>query len=148
MQYAEGQIGRIFVLRLEEGERLNETLEAFARQKGLARGLAFYLGGAADGSAVVVGPDEERHDGLIPLIHTLVGAQEVLAVGTLFPDDAGNPVLHMHAAAGREGRATVGCTRAGVDCWLVGEVVLLEIEGPDARREKDPVTGFQLLRVS
>jgi predicted DNA-binding protein with PD1-like motif len=53
----------------------------------------------------------------------------------------------MHAAAGREGRATVGCTRAGVDVWLVGEVVLLEIVGPEARRRKDPKTGFQLLTV-
>jgi predicted DNA-binding protein with PD1-like motif len=53
----------------------------------------------------------------------------------------------MHAAAGREGRATVGCTRAGVDVWLVGEVVLLEIVGPEARRRKDPETGFQLLTV-
>jgi hypothetical protein len=85
MQYAEGKIGRIFVLRLEEGERLNDTLEAFARNHAIPRALAFYLGGAADGSRVVVGPDEERHDGIIPLIHTLVGSQEVLAVGTLFP---------------------------------------------------------------
>ena len=53
----------------------------------------------------------------------------------------------MHAAAGREGRATVGCTRAGVDVWLVGEVVLLEILGTAARRQKDIETGFQLLAV-
>jgi len=53
----------------------------------------------------------------------------------------------MHAAAGREGRGTVGCTRAGVDVWLVGEVILLEILGAQARRQKDPATGFQLLTV-
>ena len=49
----------------------------------------------------------------------------------------------MHAAAGREGRATVGCTRAGVDVWLVGEVVLLEILGaerPGGRKTRRP--GF------
>ena len=77
----------------------------------------------------------------------LPGSQEVLALGTLIIDETGAPVLHMHAAAGREGRATVGCTRAGVDVWLVGEVVLLEILGTDARRRKDPETGFQLLTV-
>jgi predicted DNA-binding protein with PD1-like motif len=77
----------------------------------------------------------------------LQGSQEVLALGTLIADETGAPVLHMHAAAGREGRATVGCTRAGVDVWLVGEVVLLEIVGPEARRRKDPKTGFQLLTV-
>ncbi len=89
----------------------------------------------------------ERTDAVVPLLHTLQGSQEVLALGTLIPDEAGEPVLHMHAAAGREGRATVGCTRAGVDVWLVGEVVLLEILGPEARRQKDPQTGFQLLTV-
>jgi predicted DNA-binding protein with PD1-like motif len=147
MQYSEGSLGRIFVLRLEEGERLNETLEAFAREQKMQRGLAFYLGGAATGSRVVVGPEANRGEAIIPLLHTLEGAQEVLALGTLFPNEAGDPVLHMHAAAGREGGATVGCTRAGVNVWLVGEVVLLEILGAAARRRQDPKTGFQLLRA-
>ncbi len=146
MQYSEGKLGRIFALRLEEGDRLNETIEAFALKQGIQRGLAFYLGGAADGSHLVVGPDAERHDAIVPLIHTLVGTQEVLALGTIFPNEAGEPVLHCHAGAGREGHASVGCTRAGVDVWLVGEVVLLEILGMAGQRLKDPQTGFQLLR--
>jgi predicted DNA-binding protein with PD1-like motif len=138
MRYTEGRMGRVFVLRLED---------AFARDHKLAHALAFYLGGSATGSRVVVGPDANHPDRVVPLVHLLSGSQEVLAIGTLAPDDAGAPVLHMHAAAGREGRATVGCTRAGVDVWLVGEVVLLEILGPAARRLKDPETGFQLLTV-
>jgi predicted DNA-binding protein with PD1-like motif len=147
MQYTEGMIGRVFVLRLEDGERLNDTLEVFAKEQHLQHALAFYLGGSATGSKVVVGPDAGRADAIVPLIHMLQGSQEVLALGTLMPDEAGAPVLHMHAAAGREGRATVGCTRAGVDVWLVGEVVMLEIVGTEARRRKDPETGFQLLTV-
>lgn len=148
MKHAQGAIGRIFVLRLEDGDLLNDTLEAFARDHGVQRGLAFYVGGSADGSRVVVGPDATRDDAVIPLVHVLAGAQEAFAVGTLFPDADGKPALHMHAASGREGTATVGCTRAGVQTWLVGEVVLLEITGTEARRELDPGTGFQLLSVS
>ena len=148
MRYTEGRMGRVFVLRLEDGERLNDTLEAFAREHHLAHALAFYLGGSATGSKVVVGPDANRPDAVVPLIHRLAGSQEVLAVGTLVPDEAGAPVLHMHAAAGREGGATVGCTRAGVQVWLVGEVVILEILGTAARRRQEPATGFQLLQVS
>ena len=147
MKYTQGAIGRIFVLRLEDGDLLNDTLEAFARDHEVRRGLAFYLGGSADGSRVIVGPDETRGDGIIPLVHVLAGAQEAFAVGTIFPDAAGEPVLHMHAASGREGEATVGCTRAGLQTWLVGEVVLLEILGTDARRELDKDSGFQLLAV-
>jgi predicted DNA-binding protein with PD1-like motif len=54
----------------------------------------------------------------------------------------------MHAAAGREGKAVVGCTRAGLEAWLVGEVVLLEISGIGGVRQKDPKTGFQMLQFS
>ena len=70
----------------------------------MAHALAFYLGGSATGSQVVVGPDANRHDAVVPLVHMLSGSQEVLALGTLIVDEAGAPVLHMHAAAGREGR--------------------------------------------
>ncbi len=147
MQYSEGRFGRVFILRLEEGERLNDSIEAFAREQKLSHGLAFFLGGSADGSKVVVGPEADQ-DKIIPMIHALKGEQEVLALGTLIPNESGEPVLHMHAAAGREGRATVGCTRAGVDVWLIGEVVLLEILGAAAaKRQKDPATGFQLLQI-
>jgi uncharacterized protein len=147
MQYREGRLGRVFILRLEDGERLNDTIENFASEQKLSHGLAFFLGGSGDGSKVVVGPEAGRAD-IIPMIHALQGSQEVLALGTLIPNESGEAVLHMHAAAGREGKATVGCTRAGVDVWLIGEVVLLEILGAEAaRRQKDPATGFQLLKI-
>ncbi len=148
MQYREGRLGRVFVLRLEEGERLNDTLESFAREQGVQRAMVIYLGGAGDGSRMVVGPEDPRAGTIVPMLFSLAGAQEVLAVGTLFPNEEGDPVLHMHAAAGREGRAHVGCTRAGVDVWLVGEAVLLEILSDAGQRRKDPATGFQLLQVT
>ena len=147
MQYSEGRLGRIYILRLEDGDRLNDTIEDFARERQISHGMAFFLGGSGDGSKVVVGPEANRKD-IIPMIYPLRGSQEVLAIGTLIPNEAGAPLLHMHAAAGREGQATVGCTRAGVDVWLIGEVVLLEILGIEAaQRKKDPATGFQLLRI-
>ena len=148
MQYGEGRLGRVFVLRLEEGEALNATIESFAREHGIEGAMVLYLGGARDGSRVVVGPEAGRGEAVVPLVYALRGIQEALAVGTLFRSEAGDPVLHMHAAAGREGGATVGCTRAGVEVWLVGEVVILEILGSGARRLRDPQTGFQLLQIS
>jgi predicted DNA-binding protein with PD1-like motif len=148
MQYAEGRLGRVFVLRMDEGERLNDTIEAFAREHAVQRAMMIYLGGARDHSRMVVGPEEPQGATIVPMVFSLTGAQEVLAVGTLFPNEEGAPVLHLHAAAGREGRAHVGCTRAGVDVWLVGEVVLLEILGDAGQRRKDLATGFQLLQVT
>jgi predicted DNA-binding protein with PD1-like motif len=147
MQYSEGKVGRIFVLRLEEGDLLPDVIEGFAAAHGLASAMALYIGGAQDRSRLVVGPEEGHAEAIIPMVHTLRGIQEVLAVGTLFPDEAGNPVLHMHAAVGREGGATVGCTRAGVEVWLVGEVVLLEILEVRGLRKKTQGTDFKLLEL-
>jgi predicted DNA-binding protein with PD1-like motif len=146
MQYQEGSIGRVFALRLEEGDRLPDTLEAFAREQNLEAAMVIYVGGAKGGSRLVVGPDALRPDAIVPLVHSLTGIQEVLAVGTLFPDEQGEPVLHLHAATGREGNATVGCSRAGVEVWLVGEVIILEILGTKGRRRPEPPSGFSLLQ--
>jgi predicted DNA-binding protein with PD1-like motif len=148
MKSSQGSIGRVFILRLEDGDVVNQTIEEFARNEGVSRALAFYLGGSAAGSRLVVGPDAACDDAIVGLVHVLTGApREVLAVGTLFPDESGEPSLHMHAAAGREGNATVGCTRAGLETWLVGEVVLLEILGTKARRTVDSGNGFDLLTL-
>jgi predicted DNA-binding protein with PD1-like motif len=146
MQYQEGSIGRVFALRLEDGERLPDSLEAFAREKRIEAAMVIYVGGAKGGSRLVVGPDAARPEAIVPLVHTLAGIQEVLGVGTLFPNEQGDPVLHMHTATGREGDATVGCSRAGVEVWLVGEVIILEILGTRGRRRPEPPSGFNLLQ--
>ncbi len=147
MRYEEGQLGRIFVIRLESGERIPDVIENFAREKGVQRAMAILLGGIDDGSRMVVGPKAGLGQEIVPLVHTLAGIQEILGVGTLFPDEDGHPVLHLHGASGREGGASVGCTRAGVTVWLVGEVILLEIVGSHAVRKKDPQSGLKLLHV-
>lgn len=145
MQYSEGNLGRIFTLRLETGDRLPDTIETFALEHGVREAMAIFVGGAAGTSRVVTGPEENGGEEIIPIIHAMNGRQEVLGVGTLFPDKSGEPVLHMHAALGREGNATVGCVRAGVDVWLVGEVIILEIIGTGGMRMKE-ASGFELLQ--
>ena len=148
MQYSEGTVGRIFALKLETGERLPDAVVGFAREHAVRSAMVMFVGGAGATSRLVVGPEENRGDDVIPIIHTLGGIHELVAMGTLFPDENGHPELHMHAAAGREGAATVGCTRAGVDVWLIGEVILLEICGVGVFRKKDPKTGMQVLQFS
>lgn len=148
MQYSEGKMGRVFFLRMGEGDRLPDSIEDFALEHGIRAGWVTYIGGAASGSRVVVGPEENRLDTIVPMLHTLKGHQEVLAVGTLFPDESNRPILHLHGAMGREGGASVGCTRAGVEVWLVGEVVIVEILGAEGVRRKDPQSGLSLLDLS
>jgi predicted DNA-binding protein with PD1-like motif len=72
---------------------------------------------------------------------------EAAAVGTIFPDERGRPSLHMHASCGRRAEARTGCVRAGVDVWMIGEVVVIELLECRAVRKRDPATGFALLEV-
>jgi predicted DNA-binding protein with PD1-like motif len=145
MQHSEGQIGRVFALRLEHGERMPEVLETFAAEKGIRSGLAIMVGGADDGSKLVVGPEDGNVLPAAPMVTALSGAHEVAAVGTLFPDEEEKPVLHMHAACGRERDTITGCIRAGVNTWHVLEVILIEVTGLEAARLPDAKTGFHLL---
>lgn len=145
MRYSEAGLGRVFVIRLEDGDRLPETIESFAREKNLFRGLCILIGGAGGGSRIVVGPEDGEVIPPVPMILPLSGVHEVAGVGTIFPDESGNPSLHLHAAFGRGEQVRAGCVRPGVDVWKIGEVVILELTGSSSQRKKDPATGFSLL---
>ncbi len=146
MQYSEGQIGRVFAIRLEHGERMPEALEQLAADKGVQSGLAIMVGGADEGSRFVVGPEDGTTMPPVPMVNMLSGVHEVAAVGTLFPNEEGRPALHMHAAFGRGDGTQSGCIREGIVTWQVLEIILLEVTGFDAARVPDAETGFSLLQ--
>ncbi|RJP67582.1 MAG: DNA-binding protein [Candidatus Abyssobacteria bacterium SURF_17] len=145
MKFSQGEIGRVFVMRLEDGDKLPQTIEDFAAQQGVSSAMCVLVGGIDDGGTIVVGPRDRTTMPPEPMLFKLKGVHEVSAVGTLFPDAQGRPRLHMHAALGREGNTHTGCIRPGVDIWKLGEVVLLEILNSTAVRRKDPATGFEVL---
>jgi len=144
MQYSEGKIGRVFTLRLDAGERVPDCIEQFAKEHDIKTAHCTMLGGI-DGGNIVVGPEDGNTSPITPMLHTINGAHEVAAVGTLFSDEEGTPVLHMHAALGRDGKTRTGCIRPGLDVWLVGEVIIFEILETDMLRKTDKKSGFKLL---
>ena len=146
MKFTTAKIGRVFILRLEDGEILHETVEAFAREQGIRAAALIVLGGADEGSKLVVGPAEARSSPVVPMEHILAGTCESTGVGTIFPNAEGKPVLHMHIACGRKDSTVTGCVRRGVKVWQVMEVILWELNGTDAKRVLDPATGFELLQ--
>lgn len=145
MKYSEGKVGRIFVIRLEDGDRMPDAIESFARENNVLRGMCILVGGIKDGGNIVVGPKNGDSLPPQPITFRINGVHEIAGVGTVFPDDEGNPRLHMHASLGREGKTSTGCIRPGIEVWKVGEIVLLEIKENPARRKKDSQTGFELL---
>ncbi len=146
MKVSEGRTGRVFVIRLEDGDRLPECIEQFAEQQGVSVAHVVLVGGIGEGQ-VVVGP--RRSDAMPPepMLLPVDGAHETVGLGVLAPDADGKPVLHLHAALGRSGQTTTGCLRPGVATWLVGEAILYEILDAKATRLHDDVSGFDLLTV-
>ncbi|MGA1843347.1 MAG: PPC domain-containing DNA-binding protein [bacterium] len=145
MRYAQATQGRTFVIRLEDGDVVHEAIEGFAREHSIGAAALIIIGGADCGSRLVVGPEEGRASPVVPMEHTLQNVCEVAGTGTIFPDEQGKPVLHMHMACGREASTVTGCVRRGVKVWHIMEVILFELKDTKAVRAFDPETGFQLL---
>jgi predicted DNA-binding protein with PD1-like motif len=146
MKAAEGKIGRVFVLRLDDGDIVPGCIEKFAAEKAIKCGHVVLIGGIGGGN-IVSGPKKSSEMPPDPLYLPVDGAHEVVGAGIIAPDKDGRPVLHIHAALGRAGKTLTGCLRPGVSTWLVGEAVIYEILGADVKRLPDKDSGFDLMEV-
>lgn len=145
MMYSEAKQGRVFVIRLEDGEIIHEKVETFAKEHSIKAAALIAVGGIDKDSRLVVGPKEGRAKPVLPMEHVIKDVCEISGTGTLFPDSAGNPVLHMHMACGRSAETITGCIRKGVKVWHVLELVLWELTDTNSARLPDKETGFELL---
>lgn len=147
MKVGEGNIGRVFIIRLEDGDMLPACLEEFARKKKIKNGFVLLVGGIGSGQ-IVVGPryaDEMPPD---PMLVPIDSVHEIVAIGVLAPDEDDKIGLHIHGTLGRSGQAKTGCLRPGVSTWLVVEAIMYEITGINARRVLDKKSGFELLEIN
>lgn len=141
MQYTEGQIGRIFVVRIDDGEDMLISLRQFISDKSIQAGSILFLGALMNGR-MVTGPE----DPVIPPVPHFVlfeGGWEVFGVGTIYPGEGG-PHIHYHASVGRSGHALTGCLREKAITYLIVEAVIMEFTGLSARREFDKKTQVHL----
>ena len=141
MQYTEGQIGRIFVVRIDDGEDMLISLRQFISDKSIQAGTILFLGALMNGR-MVTGPE----DPVIPPVPHFVlfeGGWEVFGVGTIYPGEGG-PHIHYHASVGRSGHALTGCLREKAITYLIVEAVIMEFNGLSARREFDKRTQVHL----
>jgi len=145
MKFSQARTGRVFVLRLEQGEVIHEVLERFVAEHGIQCAAVTMVGATDHGSQLVVGPRDGKALPIVPLRHLLTDVHELTGVGTIFPDGNGRPTLHAHVSVGREGGAATGCIRGGMVVWNIVEVILLELTDCTAKRVLDPLTGFELL---
>lgn len=145
MKYSEAKLGRVFVVRLEQDEILHEVIEKFASDKKINAATCIALGAADKGSRFVVGPEDGDARPVVPMEYLLREAHEIAGTGTIFPDEEGRPMLHMHLATGRQGSTITGCVRKGVKVWQIIEVIIFELLDTEALRKKSEPSGFYVL---
>ena len=140
MQYTEAKLGRVFYLRVDNGEDLLEELENFITEKKIASGFIHLLGALREGSIVtgrkvtVLPPD--------PIYDVYEGGWEVLGLATI-TQGGGKPHIHLHASVGRGRETLTGCLREKAMTYIIVEAVIIEFVGGIFRRS-DPVTGLDL----
>jgi len=145
MKYSEAKQGRIFVIRLEDGDIVHEEIEQFASDHSINAAALIIVGGIDKSSKLIVGPEQGRSKPVTPMEHILDDVHEIAGAGTLFPDEEGKPMLHMHMASGRKTSTVTGCIRNGVVTWHILEVILFELADSTGVRKPDPETGFKFL---
>lgn len=144
MQYSEGRMGRIFVLRIDEGEDLVASLQRFVLEKDILSCMILFIGALRDGQAVA-GPVAPV---VLPVPHYehFCNGWEIFGMATIYDSPEG-PKLHIHSAIGKASEAIVGCIRQWARIYLVVEAVLYELADIKVVRNWDEKTGLHLLSL-
>ncbi len=144
MKYQVGKTGRIIVARFEDKEDVLGNLADIVRKENI-RAAAFYLVGGMRDARIVVGPEKDVMPP-VPMWRQLGESHEVTGFGTIFYQ-GDEPRVHFHGAFGKGDGVKVGCMREKTETFLVLEAVIIELEGINAVREFDPVSGLTLLKL-
>lgn len=143
MEYRTGAVGRVFIIRFDDGEDLLAELTTLVKKENVRNGWFQVIGGLKEIDCVigpkqpVIPPD--------PVWKEIRDARETLGSGSVFRDEKNEPKIHLHAALGHHGETVTGCLRKGSRTYLILEVILFEISGFDASRPWYEDRGFNML---
>ncbi|MEW6218447.1 MAG: PPC domain-containing DNA-binding protein [Thermodesulfobacteriota bacterium] len=142
MDYRVGQIGRVVVARLDDGEDFWQEIKQLVVAERIRGGWLHILGGIRQ-AAVVTGPREPvvPPD---PVWRHLDGSREVLGFGSI-AWEGDEPRIHLHAALGLHGETLTGCVRKDTTVYLVLEVCIVEVVGIDLGRPWQEALQFSRL---
>ena len=144
MQYTQGAMGRIFLLKFQDGDILIDEVQKLARKEKIKTATMVFLGAVKKGH-LVTGPKKP----VIPPDPNWVRFKdgwEVMGIGTVFTGSTG-PQIHLHATMGKKNRMLTGCLRKDSRVFLVVEAVVFELKGMAAAKDIDPRTGLNLLKI-
>ncbi|MFH0854964.1 MAG: DUF296 domain-containing protein [Candidatus Omnitrophota bacterium] len=144
MQYTQGNIGRVFLLKFENKEILLDRLSEFVKKEKLKAATLIFIGALKKGD-LVSGPRKP----VIPPRPNKVyfdDGWEVMGMGTVFTNKSG-PQIHIHGSLGRKDACLTGCIRGKSSVFLVIEAVVFELKGIKASKGIDKRTGLNLLKI-
>ncbi len=141
MQYSEGQLGRVFTVRVDDREDFIREIRRFVSVMDIHSGMIHFLG-ATRSAKIVAGPEEPVLPP-VPRREEIHGGWELFGFATIYPGDEG-PAIHIHTAAGKGIRSLAGCLREEAEVYIVIEAVIMEFVGISARRTFDEKTGVDL----
>jgi predicted DNA-binding protein with PD1-like motif len=142
MNYQQGSLGRVFLLKFNDNDDLLEEIKGVAQKENIKAATIMLLGGLRSAGVVtgpkeaVIPPDPQWAD--------FSDGREVLGFGTLFWNNE-TPVLHLHGAIGRGEKTLTGCIRKNSSVYLTIEAVMTEILGTNARKALNEKTGLVML---
>lgn len=144
MRYQFGSIGRVFVVRFDDGDDVLAGLRELVVRESVCA-ASFNLVGAIRRGSMVTGPE---HDEIppVPVWRHLEECHEVVGFGTVFLQGT-EPKIHCHGAMGKGDSVRVGCLRECAETFLVIEAVVMELSGITATRELDHRSGLALLTL-
>ncbi|MDD4900186.1 MAG: DUF296 domain-containing protein [Candidatus Omnitrophica bacterium] len=144
MQYTQGNLGRIFLLKFEDDDILLEKLATFVRKEKIKAATLVFIGALKKGDLVtgpknpVIPPEPNKVD--------FRDGWEVMGIGTIFTNKSG-PQIHIHSSMGKKLKTLTGCVRGKSKVFLVVEAIVFELKGLKATKAIDPKTGLNLLRI-
>lgn len=138
-------MGRVFVVKFEDGDDLHEGIIRVAKKESVTTGF-FYLLGGMRSAGMVCGPKEPVLPPE-PAWEGFTNGREILGIGSIFLKD-GEPAIHLHGAVGKFGTTLTGCVRKDAKVFLVVEAMILEVTGIDARKVVNEKTGIAMLELS
>lgn len=139
MEYSTGSIGRVFTVRLDQGDDILKELEGLAVSENIKSAM-FMMLGAVKKASLVVGPrtNDVPPD---PQWANFEDAHELIGIGNIFREE-GKPKIHLHSAAGRGDSVKTGCLRGESEVFMVVEIFIMELDGIYATRIFAPDRGF------
>jgi len=140
MEGAQGKPGRVFFLRIDDGEKLIESLESFIQENSISTASVSLVGAVK--WVRIVTPDVEKKP--MPDRESAIEKHmEVAGHGNIIESKP-----HIHAAFGENGGNGYCGHLVEAEVFVFVEAAIQEIDDISARRVHDPNTGFKKLTFS